>query len=131
MPQPRMFMLASTFAKIDSGLKAKNVKQFLSDLEREATSATGVFEAMSQDGDIGPFLISALRDAVCVTRDAYRQALNEYPQVATRERDIALARATMSVYRLWNAIDGRNFANIAMYSLLAKHQLCDFIADLG
>lgn len=114
-----MFVLVSTLAKIEKGLKPANRVTFIGQFRDEISSAKNVVEALVQDKDLPVFLRPAVVSALDTLDDAFRAVWVTRP-AAIPDAYSALASVMLHAYRLGNAIEGLNYANVAMYSLLLQ-----------
>lgn len=126
-----MFEMTSTLAKIEKGLKPVNRATFIGLFIDEITSAKNVVEASIQDGDIPPYLVQPVFSALDALDSALRAVWVTRPAAIPEGYD-HLVSVMLSAYRFCNALEGNNYANTAMYSLLLKHKalvLLDMIVD--
>lgn len=114
-----MFALVSTLAKIEKGLKPVNRATFIGSFRDEISSAKHVVEAMVQDKDLPVYLRPAVVSALDTLDSASRAVWVTRP-AAIPEAYSQLESVMLHAYRLGNALDGHNCANVAMYSLLLQ-----------
>lgn len=116
-----MFAMVSTLAKIQKGLKPVNRATFVGLFRDEIVSTKNIVEALVQDRDIPVYLVPAVVSALDTLDDALRAIWVTRPAVIP-EAYVQLVSVMLNAYRFGAAVHVLNHENIAMYSLLLKHQ---------
>lgn len=122
-----MFEQFSTQATQLKMLKERNISNGMLSFSSECASARKEVESLIEEGCYWRAFADCTLDAIRVA-DAASKAVFGMQRYVNRDESIALLNVLCYSYRLGRAIHGRNEPNVAMYSLLLKHESSKLIS---